>query len=71
MDERFQRGELVTLREYRTAAEPLGRILAVTPAGDRAEIVWRGEPGQGQRVTEEPTVKLRRVHESEMNPETR
>ena len=71
MEERLQRGELVTLREYRTVSEPLGRILSVTVAGDRAEIVWRGEPGQGQRVTEEPTVNLRRVHESEVNPETR
>jgi hypothetical protein len=71
VEERLQRGELVTLREYRTLAEPLGRVLSVTPAGDRAEIVWRGELGQGQRVTKEPTVNLRRVHESEMNPEMR
>jgi len=71
MEERFQRGELVTLREYRTAAEPLGRILFVTPTGDRVEIAWRGEPGQAERVTEEPTVNLRRVHESEMSPERR
>jgi hypothetical protein len=37
MEEPFRRGELVTLREFDTAAEPLGR--------------------------------LRRVHESEMDPE--
>lgn len=71
MEERLQRGELVTLREHRSPAAPLGRVLSVTPAGDRAEILWRGEPGQGERRTEEPTVNLRRVHESEMSPETR
>ena len=71
MDERFQRGELVTLRQYETAAEPLGRILSVTPAGDRAEVAWHSENGRERPVTEEPTVNLRRVHESEMNPDTR
>lgn len=38
MEERFQRGELVTLREYESGAEPLGRIVAVTPDGGRAEV---------------------------------
>jgi len=71
MEERFQRGELVTLRQYRTAAEPLGRILSVTPAGDRAEVSWQSESGGDRPVTEEPTVNLRRVHESEMSPGTR
>jgi hypothetical protein len=71
MDERFQRGELVTLRQYETAAEPLGRILSVTPAGDRAEVAWQSESGHDRPVTEEPTVNLRRVHESEMNPGAR
>ena len=68
MDERFQRGELVTLRQYETAAEPLGRVLSVTPAGDRAEVSWQSEGGGEHPVTEEPTANLRRVHESEMNP---
>src|SRR4029077_3075710 len=30
MKERFQRGELVTLRVYESEAEPLGRIVSVT-----------------------------------------
>ena len=71
MEEPFQRGELVTLREYETAAEPLGRIVSVTPAGDRAEVAWQSESGREHPVTEEPTVNLRRVHESEMNPDRR
>ena len=64
MEERFQRGELVTLREY----EPLGRIVSVTSDGERAEISWQPPVGQEHRVTVEPTALLRRVHESEMNP---
>ena len=38
MDERFQRGALVTLREYESGAEPLGRIVAVTSDGGWAEV---------------------------------
>lgn len=70
-EEPFQRGELVTLRQYGTAAQPLGRILSVTATGDRASIAWQGEPGQAHRVTEESTGDLRRVHESEMSPRPR
>jgi hypothetical protein len=67
-DEPFVRGELVTLREYTTPGEPLGRIVSVTPAGDRAEVAWHHFPGHDHDVTEEPTMMLRRVHESEMDP---
>jgi hypothetical protein len=69
MEEPFLRGELVTLREYRSAAEPLGRIVSVTPGGDQAEVVWLKNPGHERQVTVEPTGMLRRVHESEMDPE--
>jgi hypothetical protein len=68
MEERFQRGELVTLREHESGAEPLGRIVSVTSDGERAEISWQPPVGQEHRVTVEPTALLRRVHESEMNP---
>jgi hypothetical protein len=68
MEERFHRGELVTLRVYQSEAEPLGRIVSVTPDGARAEISWQSEVGREHRVTVEPTAQLRRVHESEMNP---
>ena len=68
MEESFKRGELVTLREYETAAEPLGRIVSVTPAGDRAEVVWHRNPGHQPPITVEPTLNLRRVHESELDP---
>jgi hypothetical protein len=69
MDEPFQRGELVTLREFESAAEPLGRILSVTPEGDQAEVAWHKRAGHDHQVTLEPTEMLRRVHESEMDPE--
>jgi hypothetical protein len=71
MEEPFQRGELVTLREFQSAAEPLGRILSVTPEGDRAEVAWHTYSGHAHQVTVEDTEMLRRVHESEMGPETR
>lgn len=67
VDEPFMRGELVTLREYTTAEEPLGRILSVAPSGDHAEVAWQKLAGQEHVVTEEATVMLRRVHESEMD----
>jgi hypothetical protein len=70
MDEPFLRGELVTLREYRSTAEPLGRIVSVTPEGDRAEVAWVKHPGHEHQITVEPTELLRRVHESEMDPES-
>jgi hypothetical protein len=70
MQEPLQRGELVTLREYAFAAEPLGLVLSVTPRGDRAEVAWTRYPGHEHEVTLEPTAMLRRVHESEMDPET-
>jgi hypothetical protein len=71
MEEPFQRGELVTLREFESAAEPLGRIVSVTPEGDRAEVVWHKRPSHTHEVTLESTEMLRRVHESEMDPQGR
>ena len=68
MEEPFQRGELVTLREYSAREEPLGRILSVTADGTRAEVSWQPPGGEAHRVTVEPTTLLRRVHESELNP---
>ena len=68
-DDPFLRGELVTLREFDTAAEPLGRVVSVSSDGDRAEVEWQRYPGHGAQVTVEPTIMLRRVHESEMDPE--
>jgi len=67
MEDPFKRGELVTLREYESEAEPLGRIVSVTPDGQRAEVSWQSDAGE-HKVTVEPTVLLRRVHESEVNP---
>jgi hypothetical protein len=69
MQEPLQRGELVTLREYSSPAEPLGLVLSVAPGGDRAEVAWTRYPGREHQVTLEPTAMLRRVHESEMDPE--
>jgi hypothetical protein len=67
MEEPFQRGELVTLRDVDPA--PLGRILEVSPAGDQAEIAWSKRAGHADAVTLEATISLRRVHESEMDPD--
>jgi hypothetical protein len=64
LEEPFRRGELVTLRD--ALAEPLGRIVSVSDDGARAEIAWHKFPGHDNEVTVEPTVALRRVHESEM-----
>jgi hypothetical protein len=69
MEDPFLRGDLVTLREYESAAEPLGRIVSVTPDGDRAEVAWYKHAGHEHQVTLEPTDLLRRVHESELDPE--
>jgi hypothetical protein len=68
MEEPFQRGELVTLRQYESEAEPLGRIVSVTADGSRAEVSWQPATGDEHRITTEPTAHLRRVHESEVNP---
>jgi hypothetical protein len=68
MEEPFLRGELVTLRVFESASEPLGRIVAVTPEGDRAEVLWHRHAGHTHEVTLESTQMLRRVHESEMDP---
>ena len=65
----FLRGELVTLREHETPDEPLGRVLAVSADGSRAEVAWHKHAGHEHEVTEEPTARLRRVHESEMDPD--
>jgi hypothetical protein len=67
--EQFQRGELVTLRVFESAAMPLGRVVDVTPDGDRAEVAWFRRPGHEHQVTREPTGMLRRVHESEIDPD--
>jgi hypothetical protein len=67
-DDPFMRGELVTLRDHATADEPLGRIVSVTADGARAEVAWHKYAGHEHEVTEEPTARLRRVHESEMDP---
>ena len=69
MDEPLRRGELVTLREPESAAEPLGRIVSVTPEGDRAEVAWHTGRGHEKQITLEQTEMLRRVHESELPPE--
>ena len=69
MDEPFKRGELVTLRDLSFSTEPLGRVVSVTPEGDAAEVVWHRRAGHKDDVTVEPTEMLRRVHESEMDPE--
>jgi hypothetical protein len=68
MEEPFRRGELVTLRQYESEAEPLGRIVSVTADGARAEVSWQPEVGDEHRTTIEPTAHLRRVHESELSP---
>ena len=68
-DDPFRRGELVTLREFDTAAEPLGRVVSVSADGDRAEVAWQRYRGREDQVTVEPTIMLRRVHESEIDPE--
>lgn len=70
MDEPFRRGELVTLRGFASDAEPLGRIVSVTVDGEQAEIAWHKRPGHTDAITREPTAALRRVHESELDPET-
>jgi hypothetical protein len=67
MDEMFQRGDLVTLRDV--DPEPLGRVVTVTPAGDQAEVAWLRHAGHEHQVTLEATAWLRRVHESEMSAE--
>jgi hypothetical protein len=67
--EPFRRGELVTLREFDAGAEPLGRVVSVTSDGDAAEVLWHRRPGHKDAVTVEPMGALRRVHESEMDPE--
>jgi hypothetical protein len=69
MEEPFKRGQLVTLREFESRAEPLGRIVSVAPDGDQAEVVWHKRPGHEREITREATARLRLVHESEMDPE--
>lgn len=68
-DDPFQRGELVTLREYVTADEPIGRVVSISPDGAQAEVAWHKLAGRDHEVTVEPTSLLRRVHESEMDPQ--
>jgi hypothetical protein len=64
MEEPFQRGESVTLRD--AAAPTLGRIVSVSPDGSRAEVAWHRRPGHEHETTSEPTTELRRAHESEL-----
>jgi hypothetical protein len=64
-DEPFQRGDLVTLRD--ADPQPLGRVVAVS--GEQAEVAWHKRAGHEHDVTLEPTAALRRVHESEMDPD--
>jgi hypothetical protein len=71
VDEPFRRGELVTLRQYDSPAEPLGRIVSVSPAGDSVEVSWHRRVGLDRQVTREAATLLRRVHESEVNPQER
>ena len=68
-DERLLRGELVTLRRFESAAQPLGRIIHVSTEGDQAEVAWFKRQGHAHEVTVEPVEMLRRVHESEVDPE--
>ena len=68
LDEPFLPGELVTLREFESTAEPLGRIVAVSADGAKAEVAWQRRPGHTHDVTMESTATLRRVHESEVDP---
>jgi hypothetical protein len=69
MAEPFRRGELVTLRQYDSPAEPLGRIVTVSPTGESVEVSWHRREGHDRQVTRESTTLLRRVHESEVNPQ--
>jgi hypothetical protein len=68
MEEPFRRGELVTLREFDSDAEPLGRIVSVTDDGASADVMWHKRADQHDTITREPTADLRRVHESELDP---
>jgi hypothetical protein len=43
--------------------------VSVSAGGDAAEVVWRRRPGHKDEITLEPTAMLRRVHESELDPE--
>jgi hypothetical protein len=69
MEEPFQRGDLVTLRDVDPA--PLGRVLTVSSGGNQAEVAWHSRAGHAHEVTLEATMSLRRVHESEMEPDDR
>ena len=68
-DDPFLRGELVTLREYLTPDEPIGRVVSVSPDGASAEVAWTKYAGHDHELTVEPTGRLRKIHESEMVPE--
>jgi hypothetical protein len=70
-DEPFLRGELVTLRQFESAAQPLGRIVSVMPESDQVEVAWHKRGGHQHEVTVEAVEMLRRVHESEMDPDER
>lgn len=67
-NEPLVRGELVTLRQYATPDQPLGRVVSVTADGTSANVAWTRYAGHEHEVTSEPTEMLRRVHESEMDP---
>jgi hypothetical protein len=65
MEEPFQRGDLVTVRDE--DPEPIGRIVSISPGGEQAEVVWHKRRGREHDVTREATVWLRRLHESELS----
>ena len=67
-NEPLVRGELVTLRQYPTPDQPLGRVVSVAADGTWAEVAWTRYAGHEHEVTSEPAQMLRRVHESEMDP---
>ena len=68
MGEPLQRGEPVALSDATT--DTLGRVVAVTADGKSAEVAWHRRPGYEHRTTTEATEALRRVHESEMFPQS-
>jgi hypothetical protein len=64
MNEPFQRGEPVTLRD--AATPTLGRIVSVSPDGSRVDVEWHRRLGHDHETTSEDTLALRRAHESEL-----
>ena len=63
MDEVFQPGEMVALRE--AAVDTRGRIVDVSDDGRTIQVRWKLRPGHEDAVTTENATTVRRVHESE------